>query len=62
VVSAATVLLTVFAAPITALARVIAGLSLYTGVAVPGAEQLLNRSDDEKAMQENGLHYLLIYK
>ncbi len=62
VVSAATVLLTVFAAPITALALVIAGLSLYTGVAIPGAERLLNRSDDKKAMQENGLHYLLIYK
>jgi hypothetical protein len=62
VVSAATVLLTVFAAPITPVALVIAGLSLYTGVAIPGAEWLLNRSDDKKTMQENGLHYLLMYK
>jgi hypothetical protein len=62
VVSAATVLLTVFAAPITPLALVIAGLSLYTGVAIPGAEWLFNRSDDKKTMQENGLHYLLMYK
>jgi hypothetical protein len=54
----AAAVLTVFTAPITPAALLIAGLSLTSGTAVPITQWFLER-DGENALQENGLHYLL---
>jgi hypothetical protein len=61
-VGAVTVLLTLVAAPLTPLALAIAGLSLTSGGVIPGAIWLLDWRDGKKTVQENGLHYLLMYK
>jgi hypothetical protein len=58
-VAAATVVLGLVVAPLTPVALATAGLSLASGVAIPGAEWLLDWRDGKKAVQENGLHYLL---
>jgi hypothetical protein len=62
VVGAATVALAVFVAQLTPVALATAGLSLATGAAIPGAEWLLDWRDGKRTVQENGLHYLLMYK
>jgi len=58
----AIVVLTVCAAALTPAPLVAAGLSLFTGVAIPAAEWLLDGPDGKRAEQENGLHYLLMYR
>jgi hypothetical protein len=51
--------LALVAAPVTPVALTIAGLSLVSGSAIPGAEWLLDWRDDKTTVRENGLHYLL---
>jgi hypothetical protein len=58
-VAAATVVLGLVVAPLTPVALATAGLSLASGVAIPGAEWLLDWRDGKQAVQENGLHYLV---
>ena len=58
-VGAAVAVLSVFAAPLTPVALVTAGLGLVSGTAIPGAEWLLDWREGKKSVQENGLHYLL---
>jgi hypothetical protein len=58
-VAAATVVLGLVVAPLTPAALATAGLGLASGVAIPGAEWLLDWRDGKQAVQENGLHYLL---
>jgi hypothetical protein len=58
-VAAATATLSLLVAPITPIALAAAGLSLASGVAIPGAEWLIDWRDGKKGIQENGLHYLL---
>lgn len=59
VAGATTAALTIFAAPLTPVVLATAGLSLATGVAIPGLEWLFDWHDGQKTLQENGLHYLL---
>jgi hypothetical protein len=58
-VGGTTAVLVVIAAPLTPIALATAGLSLASGAAIPGAEWLLDWRDGKRAVQENGLHYLL---
>ena len=55
----AAVALTLFAAPLTPIALATAGLGLASGAVLPGAEWLIDWQHGKKAVQENGLHYLL---
>ena len=59
---AATAVLAICIAPLTPVALATAGLSLATGAAIPGMEWLLDWRDGKTPWQENGLHYLLMYK
>ncbi len=58
-VGAATAALGLVAAPLTPVALASAGLGLASGVAIPGAEWLLDWQAGKNALHENGLHYLL---
>jgi hypothetical protein len=58
-VGAAVAVLALFAVPVTPVALATAGLSLVSGVAIPGAEWLLELREGKKSVQENGLHFLL---
>jgi hypothetical protein len=57
--SAAAAVLTLVVAPLTPVTLATAGLSLASGMAIPGAEWMLDWRDGKQAMQENGLHYFL---
>lgn len=58
-VAAASVVLSLVVAPLTPIALATAGLSLASGVAIPGAEWLSDLREGKKTLEENGLHYLL---
>lgn len=58
-VAAASVVLSLVVAPLTPIALATAGLSLASGVAIPGAEWLSDLREGQKTLEENGLHYLL---
>ena len=51
--------LTVFAAPVTPIVLVIAGLSLVSGSAIPGLEWVNRWKEGKATGHENGLSYLL---
>ena len=58
-VGAGAVVLGGIAAPVTPIALAVAGLSLASGSAIPGAQWLRDWRDGTRSAQENGLHSLL---
>lgn len=57
-VGTAAAVLTLVATPAAPVALAVAGLGLASA-SLPGAEWLMDWRDGKKAVQENGLHYLL---
>ena len=61
-VGVATAVLTVIAAPVTPIALATVGLSVASGVAIPGVDWFLDWKEEKEKLKENGLHYLLDYR
>jgi hypothetical protein len=59
-IGAASVVLGLITAPLTPIALATAALTLTSGTAIPGTAWLLDWQAGKRAIQENGLHYLLM--